>query len=103
MPPVPSKPAPSAPTPTHSLKFGLGFQLTLGTHTVKVEPEPTELDALREGTFKYALPDGTDLDVGSLADAWKDLRDFAPALPELPEMTGALNDVENVAITVRDL
>jgi len=35
--------------------------VTLGTHTVTLEPESTELDQLLEGTGKYALPDGQEV------------------------------------------
>jgi hypothetical protein len=102
MPPVPATPAASAPEPKH-LKFGVGFAMTLGSHSVRLEPESAELDQLLQGTVKYALPDDKDLHIGTLGDAWKDLQAFAPVLPDLPELTGALEGIEKIDVTLREL
>ncbi|MDA0162826.1 hypothetical protein OM076_21310 [Solirubrobacter ginsenosidimutans] len=91
------------PARKHVFKFGVGFQVTLGTHTVTLEPESAELDQLLEGTGKYALPDGEEVEIGSLADGWADLRKFAPQLPELPTLPDPLDNIENAPITIRAL
>jgi hypothetical protein len=84
-------------------KFGVGFQVTLGAHIVTLEPESTALDQLLEGTGKYALPEGHDVELGSLADGWGDLRELVPQLPALPTLPDPLDNIENAAITIRAL
>lgn len=77
-------------------RFGVGFVLTVGEHTLTLEPRALwTADELKRGNIEVVLPADDERNIGSFAGFWKAFNDTVVELPpvewqKLPEPLDSL-------------